>query len=192
MKKATVLSTALFLAVFTMASQANTDTTTPAETTAETTAETAEAAESTAAEATEAAAESAAEEPTAPVLSPQVEKLVALYPRLIARIQPRGRVCFQGQECDINISVLAAAVDGQPRDGESIYKAICHTCHDSGLVGAPKLGDAGAWGARLGKGKDTLYHNAINGFNAMPAKGGADIPDEEVKNAVDYIISKSS
>lgn len=187
MKKATVLSTALFLAVFTMASQANTDTTTPAETTAAET--TTEAAESTA---TEAAAEPAAEEPTAPVLSPQVEKLVALYPRLIARIQPRGRVCFQGQECDINISVLAAAVDGQPRDGESIYKAICHTCHDSGLVGAPKLGDAGAWGARLGKGKDTLYHNAINGFNAMPARGGADIPDEEVKNAVDYIISKSS
>lgn len=125
-------------------------------------------------------------------VSPQVAKLIALHPRLVARIEPRGKVCFDGQECDINITVLAPAVEGQARDGESIYKAICQTCHGTGLVGAPKFGDASAWGARLGKGKDTLYNNAINGIGKMPAKGGADISDDEVKNAVDYILSKSS
>lgn len=124
--------------------------------------------------------------------SPQVAKLVAMYPNLISRIAPYGKVCFDGEECDINITVLAPAVEGQARDGESLYKAICSTCHDSGLLGSPKLGDAGAWGARLGKGKATLYNNAINGFNAMPARGGADISDEEVQNAVDYILEKSS
>lgn len=125
-------------------------------------------------------------------VSAQVAKLINLHPRLITRIAPHGKVCFDGGECDVNISVLSASADGQPRDGQSIYKAVCHTCHDSGLVGAPKMGDKGAWASRIGKGKDALYQSAINGIGAMPAKGGADIADEEVQNAVDYIISQSS
>ncbi|MER2012810.1 MAG: c-type cytochrome, partial [Psychrobacter alimentarius] len=59
-------------------------------------------------------------------------------------------------------------------------------------LGSPIFGDAGAWGPRISKGKDTLYTHAINGFNAMPAKGGADIPDEEVQNAVDYMVEAAS
>lgn len=161
MKKLAVLSTALGVAIFAMSSQA---TSTPAK----------------------------EEKPKTPPVSAQVAKLMALYPQLITRIEPRGKVCFDGVECDINISVLAPAVEGQARDGESIYKAICQTCHGTGLLQAPKFGDAGAWGARLGKGKDTLYHNAINGINAMPARGGnPDISDEEVKNAVDYMLNNS-
>lgn len=140
-----------------------------------------------------AAEAGASETKAAPSLSPQAQKLIDLYPRLIARIEPHGKVCFEGQECDININVLAAAVDGEPRSGEMIYKAVCQTCHDTGLIGSPKIGDVGVWAARLGKGKATLYDHAINGFNSMPAKGGnKDLLDEEVKNAVDYILEKSS
>lgn len=124
--------------------------------------------------------------------SPQVQKLLAQYPRLVARIQYHGRVCFDGEECDITITALSAAVDGQPRDGKTIYSAVCATCHGTGLIGSPKLGDGAAWAPRIAKGKDTLYKNAINGFNAMPAKGGADLPDEEVQNAVDYMVSQAS
>lgn len=199
MKKAVMLSASL-LAMFTMATGQAQDTIKPAEE-APTATQTAEAtAEAPKAEATAEATDAPAEAPKAeakpaediPQDSPQVAKLVAMYPNLIARIEPFGKVCFDGEECDINISVLAPAVEGQARDGESIYKAICSTCHDSGLIGAPKFGDKGAWGARIGKGKSTLYNNAINGFNKMPARGGADISDEEVQNAVDYIIEKSS
>lgn len=134
----------------------------------------------------------APETPTTPTISPQVQKLIQLYPRLVARIQPHGKICFEGEECDVNISVLTASADGSPRDGQTIYKAVCHTCHATGLVGAPKYGNQGDWASRIAKGKDTLYHNAINGFNAMPARGGADIPDEEVQNAVDYMIEAAS
>ena len=147
-------------------------------------------------EATTSATESAppkaepAKEPI-PEDSAQVKKLLAMYPDLVARIALYGKVCFNGEECDINITVLAPAVEGQARDGESLYKAICATCHDAGLVGAPKIGTSD-WAPRIGKGKTTLYNNAINGFNSMPARGGADISDEEVQNAVDYIIQKSS
>ena len=139
-----------------------------------------------------AAAPAAAEEPI-PEDTPQVKKLIALYPNLIARIKPVATVCFEGGEpCDVTARSSGPAAGDGPRDGEAVYNAVCHTCHATGLLGAPKYGDAGAWGARISKGKDTLYTHAINGFNAMPAKGGADIVDEEVTNAVDYMVAGSS
>ena len=122
-----------------------------------------------------------------------MKKLIALYPNLIARIQPVGKVCFEGGEaCDVTARSSGPAAGDGPRDGEAVYNAVCHTCHATGLLGSPMLGDAGAWGPRVAKGKDTLYTHAINGFNAMPAKGGADIVDEEVQNAVDYMMAKAS
>lgn len=126
----------------------------------------------------------------APKDPPQVQKLIALYPNLIARIAPQGKVCFEGQECDITIAATLGPADpNNPRDGKMIYEGVCHTCHASGLLSAPKYGDKGDWTARIGKGTATLHSNAINGFNAMPAKGGkADLLDQEVKNAVDYML----
>lgn len=188
MKKAVMFSVAALLAVSTMATQAQ-EAAAPAETQ---TADATEVTEVTTAEAAaEAPTQAAAPAEEAPKESPQVQKLVAMYPNLIARIAPYGKVCFDGEECDINITVLAPAVEGQARDGESLYKAICATCHDAGLIGAPKIGTSD-WASRIGKGTATLYNHAINGFNAMPARGGADISDEEVQNAVDYIIQQSS
>ncbi|KAA0912831.1 c-type cytochrome [Psychrobacter sp. ANT_WB68] len=139
-----------------------------------------------------AAAPAAVEEPI-PQDTPQVQKLIALYPNLIARIQPVAKVCFEDDEvCDVTARSAGPAAGDGPRDGKAVYSAVCQTCHASGLLGSPMLGDAGAWGPRISKGKDTLYTHAINGFNAMPAKGGADIPDEEVQNAVDYMVEQAS
>ena len=76
------------------------------------------------------------------------------------------------------------------KSGEEIYQAICQSCHAIGLAGAPKFADKEAWASRLSKGKETLYSNAINGINAMPAKGGAiSTPDDDIKKAVDYMLS---
>ena len=139
-----------------------------------------------------AAAAPAAEEPI-PEDTPQVQKLIALYPNLIARIQPIAKVCFEDDEvCDVTARSAGPAAGDGPRDGKDVYNAVCQTCHASGLLGSPMLGDAGAWGPRIAKGKETLYTHAINGFNAMPAKGGADIPDEEVQSAVDYMVGEAS
>ena len=139
-----------------------------------------------------AAAAPAAEEPI-PEDTPQVQKLIALYPNLIARIQPVAKVCFEDDEvCDVTARSAGPAAGDGPRDGKTVYNAVCQTCHASGLLGSPILGDAGAWGPRIAKGTETLYTHAINGFNAMPAKGGADIPDEEVQSAVDYMVSEAS
>lgn len=76
------------------------------------------------------------------------------------------------------------------RSGEQIYHGICQVCHEDGLINAPKLGDPNDWKDRIKKGKPILYEHAINGFNAMPARGGSYVTDKEVKNAVDYMLSK--
>ncbi|MDE4455622.1 c-type cytochrome [Psychrobacter sp. DAB_AL62B] len=167
--------------------QAAADTTTDAAAPADETAQADAPAEETA-----AVAPVADEEPI-PEDTPQVQKLIALYPNLIARIQPVGKVCFEDDEvCDVTARSSGPSAGDGPREGKAVYNAVCQTCHASGLLGSPMLGDAGAWGPRIAKGADTLYTHAINGFNAMPAKGGADIPDEEVQNAVDYMIAEAS
>ncbi|QTF94309.1 MAG: cytochrome c5 family protein [Halomonas sp. BM-2019] len=74
-------------------------------------------------------------------------------------------------------------------DGEAIYNQACMACHMTGAAGAPIKGDEGAWSERLEKGMDELYANSINGIGAMPPKGGhANLSDDEVKAAVDFMI----
>lgn len=67
---------------------------------------------------------------------------------------------------------------------------MCAGCHDSGAVGAPKTGDAGAWAPRLALGHDGLTKSAIAGKNAMPPRGGvSDLTDTEVSRAVAYLAN---
>jgi len=76
--------------------------------------------------------------------------------------------------------------------GEKITQANCAMCHASGLMNAPKIGDAGQWGPRIAQGKDMLVSNAINGIRTMPAKGGnASLTDEEVAAAVVFMANSS-
>jgi cytochrome c5 len=131
---------------------------------------------------------------TAPADSPQVQKLVGLYPDLIKRISAYGKVCLQGKTCDVAVPSAAAApaAGGAPRSGEEIFNAVCTNCHTAGVLGAPLFGNKAAWAPRIAKGKETLYGHALNGFNAMPARGGGELSDQEVKNGVDYMVSKGS
>ena len=86
----------------------------------------------------------------------------------------------------------AAAAPAAAVDGEKVYKGICFSCHDVGVAGSPKLGDKAAWAARIAAGNDSMYGIAINGKNAMPAKGGNPaLSDAEIKAAVDFMVSKS-
>ena len=85
---------------------------------------------------------------------------------------------------------MAAA--GAARSGSDIYASNCLACHASGVAGAPILGDVAAWTDRLSKGIETVYSNAINGINMMPARGTcASCSDDEVIAAIDYILDNS-
>lgn len=77
-------------------------------------------------------------------------------------------------------------------DGKAVFDKACMACHATGAAGAPVVGNAEQWASHIEKGTDTLYDHAINGFNAMPAKGGrTDLSDDEVKATVDYMVSES-
>jgi len=69
------------------------------------------------------------------------------------------------------------------RSGEDVFKAQCSACHATGAAGSPKFGDAGAWGARIGKGYDALLTSALKGKGAMGPQGGGDFEDFESPTA---------
>jgi cytochrome c5 len=92
------------------------------------------------------------------------------------RIQPVGKVQIK--------------LEGGPaKTGEEVFKAQCTACHSAGLAGAPKFGDAAAWGPRIGQGFETLLNSALKGKNAMGAQGGGDFSDYEVARAVVYMAN---
>jgi len=76
--------------------------------------------------------------------------------------------------------------------GQSVYAKSCAACHDSGVMGAPKVGDKDVWAPLIAEGVDVLDQNAIKGVGKMPPKGGnMQLSDDEVKAAVGYMVEKS-
>ena len=74
-------------------------------------------------------------------------------------------------------------------DGITVYKAQCAACHDAGLAGAPKFGDAGAWSARIATGYEALLTSALKGKGAMGAQGGGAYTDVEIGRAVVHLAN---
>ncbi|EHA1076630.1 c-type cytochrome [Vibrio alginolyticus] len=104
------------------------------------------------------------------------------YDAIAERIQPVGDVYLAGSE------PVKEEPTG-PRDGATVYGTFCIACHASGVNGAPKTGNADDWAPRIAQGKDTLVKHALEGFNAMPAKGTCmDCSDDEIIAAIDHMI----
>lgn len=100
---------------------------------------------------------------------------------------------FKGDEDEQGES---AAAQADPNLGQNVYQQACATCHKGGLAGAPVVGDAGQWKARIAQGMDVLVEHAVNGFQGstgyMPPKGGqVQLSDEEVAAAVRYMTDNS-
>ena len=85
----------------------------------------------------------------------------------------------------------------EPADkGKKVYDTACVVCHQTGVGGAPKIGDKAAWADRIAQGEATLTDHAIKGFQGktgmMPPKGGrTDLSDEDVKAAVSYMVESN-
>jgi cytochrome c5 len=79
--------------------------------------------------------------------------------------------------------------------GRTVWLDTCKVCHMSDFAGAPLVTDRAAWAQRLQQGKDVLYQHAIEGFHGpmgteMPPRGGnAQLTDEQVRAAVDYMVA---
>ncbi|MBC3346211.1 cytochrome c5 family protein [Pseudomonas sp. SWRI196] len=115
-----------------------------------------------------------------------VSAQAATNDEIAKRLEPVGQVCVQGQECK-GMEVVASAGGGGAKTPKDVIAKHCNACHGTGLLNAPKIGDAAAWGERAKKegGLDGLLAKAISGINAMPPKGTcADCSDDELKGAI--------
>ncbi len=92
-------------------------------------------------------------------------------------------------------SQAEALAERKIEEGKKIYESNCAGCHDSGVAGAPKPGDKEAWLERLAPGLVVVKKRSIEGYEGktgvMPPKGGnSTLTDDEVKNAVDFMMVK--
>jgi c(7)-type cytochrome triheme protein len=89
--------------------------------------------------------------------------------------------------------LLSTSVHAADMPGKAIYDATCSACHNTGVAGAPKLGDVNAWAPRIKAGTQNLVTSAIKGKNAMPARGGnASLVDKDIQAAVSYMVAQAS
>lgn len=102
------------------------------------------------------------------------------------RTRPHGKLCLVGDACGGEPAPPPVAAAG--RGGGDIYGQFCRACHEAGVAGAPKLGDAEAWAPRLDKGADALLASTRQGMGAMPPMGLCmDCSDAELQAAIDYL-----
>lgn len=123
--------------------------------------------------------------------------IFALVSQLITAMRPIG-----SQEAETGVlnrikpigevTLVDASTQGS-MSGEQVYQTVCKTCHEAGLVGAPKPGDRAAWAPRIKKGVDALFASALKGTaKGMPPKGGnRDLADVEVERGVVYMANRS-
>jgi len=85
------------------------------------------------------------------------------------------------------VGVLAVAGQVAAADGKAVYEKSCKGCHSAMK---PKTGDKEAWAPLIKMGAGALTASAIKGKGMMPPKGTA-ASDDDVKAAVDYMISQA-
>ncbi|WP_266170268.1 c-type cytochrome [Dyella subtropica] len=132
-------------------------------------------------------------------VNPETPKKIAerIAPASAVYAGDTGRAAMQAAADAAAKAAASQVAYGGSTDGKTIYDNLCHSCHTAGVAGAPKLGDKGAWSARIAEGLDTLVKHATDGYkgpdgNFMPAKGGnPSLTDEQVKNAVHWIVDQA-
>ena len=106
-------------------------------------------------------------------------------PIVVEAVEPEKYAAWLAEQ---KTKTAANAAASGSMDPKAVYGKYCGACHDAGVAGAPKFGDKAAWAPRLQQGQETLYTHALQGFKAMPPKGGAtDVPDALIKQTVDYL-----
>jgi cytochrome c5 len=132
-----------------------------------------------------------------PEQSPKAAEAVA------ARVAPvgavyagdTGRAAMQAAQDAAKAAAASQVAYGGTTDGKEIFGQLCHTCHETGAGGAPKISDKAAWASRVAQGVETLDKHAIEGFTGksgmMPAKGGNPaLTDAQVKATVTWMVDQ--
>lgn len=75
-------------------------------------------------------------------------------------------------------------------DGKRTYEKVCSSCHETGVEGAPIVGNKADWSGRSDLWEAVLVEHAEKGFVRMPAKGNAEYAtDYDVSAAAEYMLT---
>lgn len=82
---------------------------------------------------------------------------------------------------------------------QALFEKTCFACHgaNSAVPHAPKITRHEDWSERIKQGKETLFKHAIEGYTnpktggVMPARGGSNFSDDEIKAIVTYMVNQS-
>jgi cytochrome c5 len=117
------------------------------------------------------------------------------------RIRPVGQVYLPGQEQQSAAPTVETSPEPAPvatlMTGPQVYNVACNVCHGSGVGGAPIVGNAEQWAPRIAQGIDVLNDHAVNGFSGeaptpmLPKGGRVDLSDQEIYDAVAYMVAES-
>ncbi len=87
------------------------------------------------------------------------------------------------------VAVLILSGNVTAADGKDVFDKTCAGCHK---FMKPKMGDKVAWAPRIALGVDTLTASVMTGKKPMPPKGGnADATEDDIRAAVEYIVSQN-
>jgi mono/diheme cytochrome c family protein len=75
--------------------------------------------------------------------------------------------------------------------GWDVYMRACAECHNTGIVGAPRLRDFQAWMPRLKVGLPALLKATLAGKGPMPVMSGGEFHDIEIERAVVFLTNNS-
>ncbi|MHB8405000.1 MAG: c-type cytochrome [Gammaproteobacteria bacterium] len=121
---------------------------------------------------------------------PMQEKLID------QRLAPIGDVQVAGNSGTQMASSALAPAGGSAsaavQTGKQIWEGTCSACHQTGALGAPRIGNKAEWAPHLAKGLAVLENHALHGFKSMPAHGGnLALTDAQVIKALEYMVGKS-
>jgi cytochrome c5 len=71
-------------------------------------------------------------------------------------------------------SITHGAMAQSAASGEQVYARTCRACHQTGIMGSPKMGDRAAWRPLIKEGQPALTAEAWIGIRKMPPRGGDD------------------
>jgi cytochrome c5 len=98
--------------------------------------------------------------------------------------------CSDKPGSSVDGSTPAGQAPASSHPGEPLVKANCRVCHASGINGAPIIGNNRMWAPRISQGEETLVQHATDGYGLMPARGGSTLTDEQMAQAVSYMLSQ--
>ncbi len=128
-----------------------------------------------------------------PISTVNAAQVLATTDDVASRIAPAGKTKLTTDQPKLAtapvVTVAAAPAIVAGKSGEEVYNGGCGGCHGTGILNAPKKGDAAAWKPLMANGIDALVTSAINGKGAMPPKGGnAALTDAELKAAIEFML----